>query len=186
VAYHEAGHALVAETVPTGQPVHKISIIPRGVAALGFTLQLPVEEKYLSTELELKDQLAILLGGRVAEQLALGSVSTGAQNDLEKASEIARNMVCYLGMSKKLGPLIYGQRQQLQFLSGDISEQRNYSEDTARLVDAEIKALIEDAQQRANDILTKARPQLDRLAELLQDKEVIQREDMLELLAQKT
>ena len=185
VAYHEAGHALVAETVPTGQPVHKISIIPRGVAALGFTLQLPVEEKYLSTELELKDQLAILLGGRVAEQLALGSVSTGAQNDLEKASEIARNMVCYLGMSKKLGPLIYGQRQQLQFLSGDISEQRNYSEDTARLVDAEIKALIEDAQQRANDILTKARPQLDRLAELLQDKEVIQREDMLELLAQK-
>ena len=185
VAYHEAGHALVAETVPTGQPVHKISIIPRGVAALGFTLQLPVEEKYLSTELELKDQLAILLGGRVAEQLALGSVSTGAQNDLEKASEIARNMVCYLGMSKMLGPLIYGQRQQLQFLSGDISEQRNYSEDTARLVDAEIKALIEDAQQRANDILTKARPQLDRLAELLQDKEVIQREDMLELLAQK-
>lgn len=185
VAYHEAGHALVAETVPTGQPVHKISIIPRGVAALGFTLQLPVEEKYLSTELELKDQLAILLGGRVAEQLALGSVSTGAQNDLEKASEIARNMVCYLGMSKKLGPLIYGQRQQLQFLSGDISEQRNYSEDTARLVDAEIKALIEDAQQRANDILTSARPQLDRLAELLQDKEVIQREDMLELLAQK-
>ncbi len=115
VAYHEAGHALVAENVPTGQPVHKISIIPRGVSALGFTLQLPVEEKYLSTEAELKDQLAILLGGRVAEQLALGSVSTGAQNDLEKASEIARNMVCYLGMSKKLGPLIYGQRQQMQF-----------------------------------------------------------------------
>ncbi|PPD31602.1 MAG: cell division protein FtsH [Methylomonas sp.] len=186
VAYHEAGHALVAENVPTGQPVHKISIIPRGVAALGFTLQLPVEEKYLSTEVELKDQLAILLGGRVAEQLALGSVSTGAQNDLEKASEIARNMVCYLGMSKKLGPLIYGQRQQLQFLSGDMSEQRNYSEDTARLIDAEIKALIEEAEQRAKDILTKARPQLDRLAELLQDKEVIQREDMLELLAQKS
>lgn len=185
VAYHEAGHALVAESVPTGQPVHKISIIPRGVAALGFTLQLPVEEKYLSTELELKDQLAILLAGRVAEQLALGSVSTGAQNDLEKASEIARNMVCYLGMSQKLGPLIYGQRQQLQFLSGDLSEQRNYSEDTARLVDAEIKALIEEAQQRASDILSQARTQLDRLAELLQDKEVIQREDMLELLEQK-
>lgn len=185
VAYHEAGHALVAESVPTGQPVHKISIIPRGVAALGFTLQLPVEEKYLSTELELKDQLAILLAGRVAEQLALGSVSTGAQNDLEKASEIARNMVCYLGMSQKLGPLIYGQRQQLQFLSGDLSEQRNYSEDTARLVDAEIKALIEEAQQRASDILSQARSHLDRLAELLQDKEVIQREDMLELLGQK-
>ena len=182
VAYHEAGHALVAETVPTGQPVHKISIIPRGVSALGFTLQLPVEEKYLSTEAELKDQLAILLGGRVAEQLVLDSVSTGAQNDLEKASEIARNMVCYLGMSKKLGPLIYGQRQQLQFLSGDVSEQRNYSEETARIVDAEIKALVEDAQQRAQKILSGKRGLLDKLAELLQEKEVIQREDMEALL----
>jgi len=186
VAYHEAGHALVAETVPTGQPVHKISIIPRGVSALGFTLQLPVEEKYLSTEAELKDQLAILLGGRVAEQLALDSVSTGAQNDLEKASEIARNMVCYLGMSEKLGPLIYGQRQQLQFLSGDVSEQRNYSEETARVVDAEIKQLVENAQTRAMEILSAKRVLLDRLAELLQEKEVIQREDMLALIAQKT
>lgn len=182
VAYHEAGHALVAETVPTGQPVHKISIIPRGVSALGFTLQLPVEEKYLSTEAELKDQLAILLGGRVAEQLALDSISTGAQNDLEKASEIARNMVCYLGMSKKLGPLIYGQRQQLQFLTGDISEQRNYSDETARIVDAEIKALVEEGQQRAQDILTSKRQQLDQLADLLQEKEVIQREEMTALL----
>ncbi|MDD4915581.1 MAG: ATP-dependent zinc metalloprotease FtsH [Methylococcales bacterium] len=183
VAYHEAGHALVAEAVPHGQPVHKISIIPRGVSSLGFTLQLPVEEKYLSTEPELKDQLAILLGGRVAEQLALNSVSTGAQNDLEKASEIARNMVCYLGMSKKLGPLIYGQRQQLQFLGGDISEQRNYSEETARLVDAEIRQLIEEAQLRAHKILTGNRHHLDQLADLLQDKEVILREEMLKLLA---
>jgi cell division protease FtsH len=181
VAFHEAGHALVAENVPTGQPVHKISIIPRGVSALGFTLQLPVEEKYLSTEPELKDQLAILLGGRVAEQLALQSVSTGAQNDLEKASEIARNMVCYLGMSKKLGPLIYGQRQQLQFLGGDYSEQRNYSEETARLVDAEIRDLIEEAQLRAEKILVAHRAQLNQLAELLQEKEVIQREEMLAL-----
>lgn len=183
VAYHEAGHALVAESVPTGQPVHKISIIPRGVSALGFTLQLPVEEKYLSTEAELKDQLAILLAGRVAEQLALNSISTGAQNDLEKASEIARNMVCYLGMSQKLGPLIYGHRQQLQFLPGDMTVQRNYSEETAQLVDTEIKQLVEEAQQRAQDILTGKRPVLDRLAELLQEKEVIQREDVLSLLS---
>jgi cell division protease FtsH len=182
VAFHEAGHALVAENVPTGQPVHKISIIPRGVSALGFTLQLPVEEKYLSTEPELKDQLAILLGGRVAEQLALGSASTGAQNDLEKATEIARNMICYLGMSEKLGPLIYGHRQQLQFLSGDVTEQRNYSEETAQVVDAEIKALIEEAQQRAVVILTSKRPQLEQLAELLQDKEVVQREEIMALL----
>ncbi len=182
VAYHEAGHALVAENVPTGEPVHKISIIPRGVSALGFTLQLPVEEKYLSTEPELKDQLAILLGGRVAEQLALGSVSTGAQNDLEKASEIARNMVCYLGMSKKLGPLIYGHRQQLQFLAGDVTEQRNYSEETARLVDAEIKSLVEEAEQRALQILNVKRGHLNELAELLQEKEVIQREEIVALI----
>lgn len=182
VAFHEAGHALVAENVPNGQPVHKISIIPRGVSALGFTLQLPVEEKYLSTEPELKDQLAVLLAGRAAEQLALDSVSTGAQNDLEKASEIARNMVCYLGMSRKLGPLIYGQRQQLQFLSGDYTEQRNYSEETARIVDAEIKALIEEAEQRAQQILATHRRQLDQLSELLQEKEVINREEMLRLL----
>ncbi|MGZ4960870.1 MAG: ATP-dependent zinc metalloprotease FtsH [Methylomonas sp.] len=186
VAFHEAGHALVAESVPTGQPVHKISIIPRGVSALGFTLQLPVEEKYLSTEPELKDQLAILMGGRVAEQMALDTISTGAQNDLEKASEIARNMVCYLGMSKTLGPLIYGQRQQLQFLSGDFSETRNYSEETARIVDAEIKGLIEEAQQRAQKILTSKRKQLNKLANLLQEKEVIQREEMLDLLSSET
>ena len=183
VAFHEAGHALVAETVPTGQPVHKISIIPRGVSALGFTLQLPVEEKYLSTEPELNDQLAILLAGRVAEQLALHSISTGSQNDLEKATEIARNMVCYLGMSKKLGPLIYGQRQQLQFLGGEYSEQRNFSDETARLIDAEIKALIDAAEQRAIEILTAQNRQLQQLAELLQEKEVIQREEMLALLA---
>jgi cell division protease FtsH len=127
-----------------------------------------------------------LLGGRVAEQLALDSVSTGAQNDLEKASEIARNMVCYLGMSEKLGPLIYGQRQQLQFLSGELSEQRNYSEETARIVDAEIKALVEDAQQRALDILSTKRKLLNQLADLLQEKEVIQREEMLALIVKKS
>jgi cell division protease FtsH len=121
----------------------------------------------------------------VAEQLALNSVSTGAQNDLEKASEIARNMVCYLGMSKKLGPLIYGQRQQLQFLGGEYSEQRNYSEETARLVDSEIRQLIEDAQLRAHKVLTANRQHLDQLAELLQEKEVISREEMLALLADK-
>ncbi len=182
VSYHEAGHALVAETVPTGQPVHKISIIPRGISALGFTLQLPVEEKFLSTEDELKDQLAILLAGRMAEDLVLSSVSTGAQNDLEKASEIARNMVCYLGMSKKLGPLTYGKRQQLQFLPTEDVEQRNYSEDTARLIDNEITALINEAQKRARNILTEKRSALDQIANLLQEKEVIGRDELTELL----
>jgi cell division protease FtsH len=182
VAFHEAGHAMVAEHVPTGQPVHKISIIPRGVSALGFTLQLPVEEKFLSTEDELKDQLAILLGGRMAEQIALGSISTGAQNDLEKASEIARNMVCNLGMSKKMGPLTYGKRQQLQFLETEVSEYRNYSDETARLIDTEIIALVEEAETRAREIIIANRSALDKLADLLQEKEVINRDEMLALL----
>jgi len=183
VAYHEAGHALVAEQVPTGQPVHKISIIPRGVSALGFTLQLPVEEKFLSTEYELKDQIAILLGGRIAEEIVLGSVSTGAQNDLEKASEIARNMVCVLGMSKKMGALTYGKRQQLQFLDSEVSEYRNYSDTTARLLDTEIIALIEEGEVRARDIITANRSGLEKLAQVLQEKEVINRDEMVALFA---
>ncbi|TAL43873.1 MAG: ATP-dependent metallopeptidase FtsH/Yme1/Tma family protein [Methylovulum sp.] len=183
VAYHEAGHALVAEHVPTGQPVHKISIIPRGVSALGFTLQLPVEEKFLSTEYELKDQIAILLGGRIAEEIVLGSVSTGAQNDLEKASEIARNMVCVLGMSKKMGALTYGKRQQLQFLDSEVSEYRNYSDTTARLLDTEIIALIEEGEVRARDIIAANRSGLEKLAQVLQEKEVINRDEMVALLA---
>jgi cell division protease FtsH len=182
VAFHEAGHALVAEHVPTGQPVHKISIIPRGVSALGFTLQLPVEEKFLSTEEELKDQLAILLSGRIAEQLALGNISTGAQNDLEKASEIARNMVCDLGMSKKMGARTYGKRQQLQFLESEVSEFRNYSDETARLIDTEIMALIEEAEGRARKIIVANKSALDKLADLLQEKEVINRDEMIALL----
>lgn len=182
VAFHEAGHAMVAEHVPTGQPVHKISIIPRGVSALGFTLQLPVEEKFLSTEDELKDQLAILLGGRIAEQIALGNISTGAQNDLEKASEIARSMVCALGMSKKMGALTYGKRQQLQFLETEVSEYRNYSDETARLIDTEIMALVEEAETRAREIIIANKAALEKLADLLQEKEVINRDEMIALL----
>ena len=183
VAYHEAGHALIAEKVPTGQPVHKISIIPRGMGALGFTLQLPVEEKFLSTEDDLKDQLAILLGGRLAEELVLISISTGAQNDLERVSEIARNMVCHLGMSKKLGSLTYGKRQQLQFLNVEEPEQRNYCDETARIIDAEVKALVDEAHERAWQILTSNREALDKIAALLQEKEVIGRDEILALLA---
>lgn len=184
VAYHEAGHALVAENVPTGEPVHKISIIPRGISALGFTLQLPVEEKFLSSVEELKDQIAILMGGRIAESIALGNISTGAQNDLEKASEIARTMVCQLGMSDKLGALTYGKRQQLQFLEVEGNEYRNYSEETAKLIDAEVKAIVDEGIERAKKILTSKRALLDKLAELLHEKEVIQREELEEILKQ--
>ncbi len=172
VAFHESGHTLVAECVPTGEPVHKVSIIPRGVAALGYTLQLPVEEKFLSTEQELKDQIAILLGGRVAEEIIFGDVSSGAANDLERASEIARSMVTQLGMSQQLGPLTWGRRQQLRFL-GQSSEERNYSEETARLIDSETRALVEEGRKQAQQILHDHRALLNQLAEALERQEVL-------------
>ncbi|WOJ93112.1 ATP-dependent zinc metalloprotease FtsH [Congregibacter variabilis] len=173
VAFHESGHALVALSVPHGEPVHKISIIPRGVAALGYTLQLPVEEKFLSTREELRDQLATLLGGRVAEEIVFDDISTGASNDLERASEIARDMVTRLGMCEDLGPLTYGRRQQSLYLGGDYLEEKNYSEDTARQIDAAVKTLVEEAHRRAREILQQERPALNRMAKLLQEKEVI-------------
>ncbi len=182
VAVHESGHTLVTLSVPTGEPLHKVSIIPHGVAALGYTLQLPVEEKFLSTEQQFKDQLAILLAGRVAEELVLGDISSGAQNDLEHASEIARTMVTQLGMSRKLGPVTYGRRQQLAFLGVAGEEERNFSEDTARIIDAESRALVEEAQQRAREILSARRPALDVLAAALQEREVMDREQVERLL----
>jgi len=182
VAYHEAGHALVAETVPTGEPVHKVSIIPRGASALGYTLQLPVDEKFLSTEPELKDQIAILLGGRTAEDIVLGSASSGAQNDVERASEIARAMVCRLGMSKKLGPQAFGKRQSLAYLGVEGAEERNYSDDTARIIDAEVKELIEEGQHRAKDIIHQKRAALDAIAQRLQEKEVVSGEEIKQLI----
>jgi cell division protease FtsH len=182
VAVHESGHTLVALTVPTGEPLHKVTIIPHGVAALGYTMQLPVQEKFLSTEEQFKDQLAILLGGRVAEQLMLGDISSGAQNDLEHATEIAHSMVTQLGMSQKLGPLTYGRRQQLAYLGVTGEEERNYSEDTARLIDAEVRGLIEEAQRRAQQILADRRGALDTLSAALEEKEVLDRLQVERLL----
>lgn len=182
VAVHESGHTLVAITVPTGEPVHKVSIIPRGIAALGYTLQLPTKEKFLSSEKELKDQIAILMGGRVAEEIVFGDVTSGASNDLERASEIGRDMVTRLGMSKKLGPLTYGKRQQLQFLAYQGTEEKNYSEETARLIDREVKMLVEEGYQRATQIITEKRKLLDRLASELEKKEVLSGEDVEAIL----
>jgi cell division protease FtsH len=182
VAVHESGHALVAMTVPTGEPVHKVSIIPRGVAALGFTLQLPVEEKFLSTRNQLRDQLAVLLGGRVAEELVLGDVSSGAQNDLERASEVARAMVTQLGMSEKLGPLTYGKRRQLAFLGVTAEEERDYSEETARAIDAEVRVLVEEAHDRSRAILAERRGDLEALAAALQEREVMEHQAIEDLL----
>ena len=178
VAFHESGHTLVAEFTPTGEPVHKVTIIPRGMGALGFTLQLPVEEKFLSTEQQLKDQIAILLGGRSAEEIVFGQVSSGAQNDLERATQIAHAMVTQLGMSDELGPLTWGHVRQLQFLPGQSEEERNYSEETARLIDRETRNLVEEGRQRALEILQGHRELLDRLAAELERKEVLSGEEV--------
>lgn len=183
VAFHESGHTLVAITVPTGEPVHKVSIIPRGVAALGYTMQLPVDEKFLSTEAELKDQIAILLGGRVAEEIIFGDISSGASNDLERASEIARAMITRLGMSKKLGPLTYGKHQELQYLGIQGQEERNFSEATAQLIDEEIREIVEEQHNRATDILSGKRQILETLAARLEEKEVITGTEVEEIVA---
>ena len=182
VAVHESGHTLVALAVPTGEPVHRVTIIPRAIGALGFTLQLPVEEHLLSTTEELKDQIAILLGGRMAEDLVLGSISSGASNDLEKATDIAHSMVARLGMSEKLGPVVWGHEQQLQYLSSAQSmEERNFSEATAQAIDTEIRTLVEEGRERAGEILTRCRSVLDALAAELERQETLDGDQVLQI-----
>jgi cell division protease FtsH len=184
VAVHESGHTLVAVAVPTGEPVHRVTIIPRAIGALGFTLQLPVEEKSLSTTEEMKDQIAILLGGRVAEEQVLGSISSGASNDLERATDIAHNMVARLGMSDKLGPVVYGRQQQLQYLdSAQTMEERNFSEETARMIDAEVRMLVEEGRDRAREILRRCRPVLDELSAELEARETLDGDDVSRIAA---
>ncbi len=173
VAYHESGHTLVAELVPTGDPVHKVSIIPRGIGALGYTMQLPEKEKFLATKTELLDQIAILLGGRVAEEIVFSDISTGAQNDLERSSELVRNMVCTYGMSEKLGLLTFGKKTVSPFLGNEYGQEKNYSEETARQIDAEVKAVVESSYKRVHTLLTENRKALDGLAARLEEKEVL-------------
>ncbi|PIQ81761.1 MAG: cell division protein FtsH [Candidatus Omnitrophica bacterium CG11_big_fil_rev_8_21_14_0_20_64_10] len=173
VAVHESGHALVSIMLPETDPVHKVSIIPRGTAALGYTLQTPLEDRYLMTRKELLAKLAVLLGGRTAEELCFSEITTGAQNDLEVATDIARRMVCEYGMSEALGSLTFGRRQQMVFLGRDIGEEKNYSDETARKIDAEVHRLVEEAHARARTILTQHRARLDRLASVLLEKEIL-------------
>ena len=174
VAYHEAGHALVAGSVPTADPVRKVSIIPRGIAALGYTLQMPTEDRYLMTRSELLDRLAVLLGGRVAEELIFGEVSTGAQNDLQRASDIARRMVKDYGMSAKLGLVSFERERAPAFLPPQLSMGNEYSEETAREIDAEVGAIVHGAHVRVRQILTARRAGLERLAKQLLEREVIE------------
>ncbi|MBX6422068.1 ATP-dependent zinc metalloprotease FtsH [Thermosulfurimonas sp. F29] len=181
VAYHETGHALVAASVPGADRVHRISIIPRGIGALGYTLQLPTEDRYLLTRSELLDRLAVLLGGRAAEELVFGEISTGAQNDLEKATEIARAMVMDYGMSERLGPQTFRRREHL-FLDIPFRERELISEETARAIDEEIAKLLREAYARAREILTENRERLETIAGLLLEKEVLEGQELETLL----
>jgi cell division protease FtsH len=184
VAYHEAGHAVVAERVPTADPVHKISITPRGVAALGYTQQLPTEDRYLLTKQELMDRIAVLLGGRVAEEVIYGEVSTGAHNDLERATELARLMVMQYGMSEQLGPMTFGGGQQAMFLRGSgLPQEREYSEESARRIDAETRAIIDRIYDRVRDLLTTRKRVLVEAAAELKQKETLEGDRLRELLA---
>ena len=170
-AYHEAGHALVAAKTPGADPVHKVTIIPRGMA-LGVTMQLPTDDKHSYTKEHLEAMLAVLMGGRTAEELFLGHLTTGAGNDIERATEIARNMVCEWGMSN-LGPLAYGKKEEAIFLGREITQHRDYSEDTAIQIDKEVKLIVNAAYERAKQILTTNRETLENVAQALLVREVI-------------
>jgi cell division protease FtsH len=181
IAYHESGHALVAYVLPNADPVHKVTIMSRG-RALGYTMTLPLEDKFLATREEMIDELAMLLGGRVAEELVIGDMTTGAQNDLDRATKIARQMVTEFGMSDKLGPLTLGQKQGEVFLGRDFASHPDYSEQVAFEIDTEIRRLIDEAHDEALEILEQHRDSLDALAAALIDRETLEKEEVAELL----
>jgi len=183
VAHHEAGHALVAESREHADKVSKISIIPRGVAALGYTQQQPTEDRYLMTRAELLDRLDVFLGGRVAEEIIFGDVSTGAHDDLQRASDLARHMVTQYGMSDALGLGTFERPRQALFLRGPSVGEREYSEDTARVIDDEMRKLLEAARQRVRETLEEKRNILEALAKLLIEKEAVDRNALTTLLA---
>jgi len=184
VAHHEIGHALVASSLPNADPVHKVTIIPRGVAALGATYQLPLEDRYLLTRSELEDRIAVLLGGRVAEEIIYGEVSTGAHNDLERGTELARLMVMQYGMSEALGPMTFGGGQQSMFLRGSgLPQEREYSEESARRIDGETRSIIDRIYDRVRDLLTARKRVLVEAATELKQKETLEGDRLRELLA---
>ncbi len=179
VAYHEVGHAMVGVLMPASDRVEKISLVPRGMAALGYTLQLPTEERFLLNETELRGQIATMLGGRAAEEIVFDSITTGASNDLQRATDLAERMVTTYGMSKVLGPLAYQQGQQPLFLEGGTpNPRRMVSEHTAEAIDKEVKSIVEAAHQQALDILQSNRDLLDTIATKLLETEVIEGEEL--------
>ena len=182
VAYHESGHALVASILPNADPVRRISIIPRGISALGYTLQLPTEDRYLMTKSELLDRLTMLLGGRIAEEIIFGEISTGAHNDLQRATDIATSMVKEYGMSEKLGYVTFEKEKRPLFLQSPFQPSREYSEDTAKEIDEEVKHIIDESYTRAKGILAQNEAKLKKLAKMLLEKEVVEGEDLKKVL----
>ncbi len=182
-AYHEAGHALVAHLLPGTDPIHKVTIIPRG-RALGLTMQLPIDEKHTHAKKFLLNSISILFGGRVAEKIIFDEITTGAGNDIERASELARKMVCEWGMSDELGPLSYGKKEEQIFLGREISQHRDYSEDTARKIDDAVKKIILEANDRVTQLLTDNRDILEGIAKDLLERETIMLEDMDRIIAE--
>jgi cell division protease FtsH len=181
VACHETGHAIVASVLPKADPVKRVSIIPRGIAALGYTIQLPTEDRYLLTKSELLDRMSVMLGGRAAEEIIFGESSTGAKNDLEKATEMAISMVRTYGMSKTLGPLSYDRGRPV-FLEAPWSQPKDYSEETARKIDEEVKTILDEAYEKAKSVLTENYEKLKNIASILLDKEIIEGEELKKLL----
>ncbi|MDH7479744.1 MAG: ATP-dependent zinc metalloprotease FtsH [Syntrophomonadaceae bacterium] len=181
VAYHEAGHAVVGAMLPNTDPVHKISIIPRGRAG-GYTLLLPAEDRNYMTRSRLLDEITLLLGGRVAESLVLKEISTGAQNDLERATMLVRKMITEFGMSDELGPLTFGHKQEQVFLGRDLARDRNYSESVARAIDKEARQIIDNCYQKAKEILENNRPRLELVARALMEKETLEGPEFEELM----
>jgi cell division protease FtsH len=176
VAYHEAGHAVVMNALPQADPVHKVSIIARGMAG-GYTLALPEEDRTLMPRKKMLADMVGLLGGRAAEELVFDDITSGAANDLERVTRIARAMVTRLGMSDQLGPMVYGQKEELIFLGREISEQRDYSEAVAEQIDAEVRRLVAEAYERARTILVNYRDRLDAVAQRLLEVETITRDE---------
>jgi cell division protease FtsH len=183
IAYHESGHAVVATVLPGLDPVHKISIVQRGFGALGYTMQLPLEDRYLMTRRDLHSQLAVLLAGRTAEEIALDEISTGAQNDLQRATDIARAMVTEFGMSESMGAVSFDTHGRNRFLDVPLGiERASYGEETAREIDAEVRRIVSDAHQRARAVLAERRETLERVARRLLEKEVIEGEELREIV----
>jgi cell division protease FtsH len=180
IAYHEGGHAVVQRVLPKCDPVAKVTIISRGMA-LGYTMALPTEDRYLQSKSEFEDKIAGLLGGTASERLIFGDTTTGASNDIEKATDLARRMVTEFGMSEKLGPLAFGKRDELVFLGREIGEQRNYSDDVAKQIDEEVRAIIDRAYERAIEVLTIHKDKLVALAERLVAEETVDSDEFEKL-----